>query len=319
MRIGSPPTATWPSSGRVDLHTHSTASDGSLSPDELVRAAATQGVAALSLTDHDTLAGLAAAARIAGAVGVRFVPGVELSCENADPESGRQVEVLGYFVHPSDPVLAKHVDAMCASRQVRARKMVDRLQALGARLQWDDVAAQAGAAVVGRPHVAQALVRCGFATDLRDAFDQFLGVGRRAHVPLEAVTPERACAIVRAAGGVPVLAHPVAPGRPYRDPGALRGSLVQLADAGLGGIECFYPGYTARTTRWLLALADHFGLVPTGGSDYHGPARPGHELGCVDVPADTVDLLERAATGPSPSVPTASPTLAVEPRRGPTH
>ncbi len=272
----------------LDLHSHSTASDGSLSPTELVRAAARAGVTHLALTDHDGMDGIAEAEAAAAEVGIALVPGVELSTEH----DGLTSDILGYFPNPDHPGLAAHFAATREERQGRAARMVDSLQDLGADIDLARVRDLAPGGLITRPHVAQALVEAGFVADRSEAFRRYIGQGRPAYVPRAKLSPEDACALLRAAGGVPVLAHPVPPYRAFADPKGLRRLLPRLKAAGLGGLECHYPGYSAPTVRWLVVLADHFGLVPTGGSDFHGSWRPRNPLGGVStVPADTVERL----------------------------
>lgn len=282
-----------PAPGRpigIDLHSHSTASDGSLPPAELVALAARSGIGTLAITDHDTLAGLDEARRAADAHGMQLVDGVELG--TVDPRG--RIDILGYLFDPHDAGFLSMLEAMRAAREERAARMVERLQALGLAITLDQVRANAAGPSIARPHVAQVLVASGAVPDVAAAFTRYIGEGGPAYVERYKLTADAACQAVRAAGGVPVLAHPVPPRRGWLDPLALRDILPALRDAGLGGLECFYPGYAPRVTRWLVGLADHFGLVPTGGSDYHGPWRPYNPLGEAAVPADTVARLEAA-------------------------
>ncbi|MBK6768460.1 MAG: PHP domain-containing protein [Ardenticatenales bacterium] len=279
----------------IDLHTHTTASDGTLTPPELVAHAAAARLLTLAITDHDTTDAIAPAAAAAEAHGITLIAGVELGTED---ERGEH-DILGYFVDVADPPFQSLLETIRAHRHVRAVAIVERLRAAGAPLAIDDVLALSDGGAIGRPHVARALVAIGWAEDVSDAFNRFLGTGRPAHVGRYRLSPAEACAAIRAAGGVPVLAHPTPPGNPWSDPKRLRTMLGPLADAGLGGLECYYTGYTARVNRWLAVLADHFGLVPSGGSDFHGPHRPRSVLGAVRVPEDTVERL-RAAAGPVP-------------------
>ena len=282
-------------SGRIDLHTHSTASDGLLAPAALVAAAAERGVAVLALTDHDTVAGVAEAARSGTRLGVRVVPGLELSCDPGGDVGAGNADILGYFVDVDDPDFLALTRRLRSAREERARAMVEQLRRLGHELTWDAVLLEAGDGCVGRPHVAQALVAIGAVPDVAQAFSSLLRRGGPGYVDRRRMTPAEACRHIRGAGGVPVLAHPVPIDRPYSDPKRLRTFLPPLIGAGLGGLECHYAAYTERVTRWLVVLADHFGLVPTGGSDYHGPGRSGRELGAAHVPADTVERLEKVA------------------------
>lgn len=285
----------------IDLHTHTTASDGTLAPAELVALAAAAAVTTLAITDHDTTDGLAAARPVAARAGIALVPGVELGTEDVRG----QHDLLGYFVDVDDAAFQALLATIRDHRHARAVAMVERLRALGAPIDLDDVLAIAAGGALGRPHLARALVAAGWADDVGDAFHRYLGAGGPAYAPRYRLSPAEGCAAIRAAGGVPVLAHPTPPGRPWSDPKRLLAFLGPLADAGLGGLECFYPGYTARVSRWLVVLADHFGLVPSGGSDFHGPHRPQGVLGAVTVPPDTVERLAAACDRPVPWPPTA--------------
>ncbi len=285
--------------GRIDLHTHSTASDGELSPRELVAAAAAAGIGTLALTDHDNMAGIPGAQAEAFDHGIEIVPAVEIGCET--PSEGI-TDILGYFVEAETPSLQALFLRIRAGREERARAMVDRLRGRGIEIAFEDVAAIAGTAPIGRPHIAQALFDSGVVTDFGIAFAELIGVRAPAYVPRTRLSPAEACAVIRAAGGVPVIAHPVPPGAPRRDPKRLRHLLPTLVEAGLGGLECHYPSYSAGTVRWLRALADHNGLVPTGGSDFHGARRPDRMLGSVDVPPETVERLRAASSGAGSSV-----------------
>ena len=277
--------------GTIDLHTHTTASDGSLTPRALIRLAAERGLKLIAVTDHDTTLGTADAQDEGRTVGVDVITGVELNCDLPDGHA----DILGYCFDIAAPALQTLLLEIRDARDGRARRMVDQLRAIGADIEYDDVLAIAGDGSVGRPHVAQALVAKGFVPDVSTAFERFIGRHGPAYADRYRLTPEAACRAIRAAGGVPSLAHPVPPSDPRSDPKSLRTFLPPLVEAGLGGLECYYSGYTTGTSSWLLALARHFGLIPTGGSDYHGPWRADRELGGVDVPDATVDALRRAA------------------------
>jgi predicted metal-dependent phosphoesterase TrpH len=280
---------------RIDLHTHTTASDGALAPADLVALAAAQGVTHLAITDHDTTAGLAEAGAAALAFGITLIPGIELSTEHDQS----QTDVLGYFFDPTSSDLQVTLRRIQDARVTRAEEMVEKLRALRAPITMEDVLALAGDGVITRPHIARVLVRAGFVADVPDAFNRYIGFGGPAYADRFRLTPIEACAAIRSAGGVPVVAHPVPPGDPYSDPKHLLTFLPALVEAGLGGLECHYPRYTRKVNRWLEALAWHFKLVPTGGTDYHGPWRDGPLPGGVDLPADTVDRLRAAAVGPA--------------------
>jgi predicted metal-dependent phosphoesterase TrpH len=268
----------------IDLHTHSTASDGLLSPRELVAAAARRGVTTLALTDHDTVSGLAAAGEAGAQLGVEVIPGVELGSDVAR----REVHLLGYYVDPSSGPLLAALAGLAARRRDRMAEMVDRLNGLGVSVTLDEVQELAGSGSVGRPHLARALVARGAATDVADAFDRYLAAGRPAYVRRQPFSPEEAVALVRAAGGVPVLAHPLTTG----DPAAV---IERLRPVGLVGLEVYYGEYDEATRRSLGALADRHDLLATGGSDYHGEGfKAGRDLGGAAVPATCLVALRAA-------------------------
>jgi len=263
------------SANPVDLHSHTTASDGTLSPTALVQAAAARGILALAVTDHDTTAGLDEARRAAGELGLTLIDGIELSTEYP----GGTADILGYCFDPADAALQGLLTTIRAARVERAAVMVQRLQALGSRITDDDVLRQAGEGAIGRPHVARALVAEGFVADMGEAFRRYIGPHGPAYAERYKLSPQQACLAIRAAGGVPVLAHPVPPGRPLSDPKRLRVFLPGLVEAGLGGLECHYPGYSVRVVRWLAALAWHFRRWGPGGSARPAPranAPPAH-------------------------------------------
>jgi len=271
--------------GTVDLHTHSTASDGLLAPEELVRLAVQRGLRVLALTDHDTVAGVPAAQAAARACGIMLVPGIELSTA---VERG-EVHILGYFVDPDDPGLQAHLARLVAARQERAARLVEQLRSLGFPVTLDELEALAQGGTITRAHAARLLVAKGYVSSLDEAFDRYLGRNRPAYVPRTYPRPREALEIVHAAGGVAVLAHPLS----VDD---LEATLAELVPAGLAGLEAWYGEYTPEQQHALAMLAERYGLIATGGSDYHGPGfRAGRELGSVDVPPGTVDALAARA------------------------
>jgi predicted metal-dependent phosphoesterase TrpH len=267
--VPAPPTG--PGGPFVDLHSHSTASDGSKSPTALVAAAKAAGLAAIALTDHDTMAGVAEATAAGEQSGVRVVPGVELSALDDD----REVHLLGLHIqrpHVLDDALRTFRDA----RATRARQIVEKLNALGVALSFDDVLEHAGDAAIGRPHVARALIEGGWARDSRDAFDRYLGAGRPAYVAKHRLSVSEAIGLVHVGGGIAVLAHPGADGR--------REVLERYAALGLDGVEVRHPGHTGEDVNRLGALAAFLGLLPSGGSDWHGASEGPRVLGVMRVP-----------------------------------
>jgi predicted metal-dependent phosphoesterase TrpH len=272
---------------RIDLHAHSTASDGTDRPAEVMRRARAAGLDVIALTDHDTLAGHAEA-RSALPPGLTLVPGLELSCALA----GRSVHLLAYHTDPAHPGLAGELRAITTDRLRRAREMVARLAALGVAISWEQVAEIAGDGVVGRPHIARALVSAGAITSPPQAFGpEWIGEGGRAYVSRYALAPDRAISLIRSAGGVSVLAHPGASSR-----GAAIGDqdIERLAEAGLDGLEVAHPDHDHAKRLRLRELAATLDLVPAGGSDDHG-SLTGHRLGCETVaPDDYQRLMSRA-------------------------
>jgi predicted metal-dependent phosphoesterase TrpH len=277
---------------RADMHSHSTASDGTCPPEEVMRRASAAGLDAIALTDHDTVAGHRAAA---GALppGLTLVPGMELSCRL----QGHSVHLLGYLFDPADAELAAECARIRESRVHRARAMVERLDELGVPVTWEQVSALAGDGVVGRPHIARAMVAAGVISSPDEAFGpDWIGTGGRAHVTRYALDPARAIALIRAAGGVTVLAHPRAGARAWMMPDDV---IADLAAAGLHGVEVWHPDQDQAQRARLTALAADLGLVASGGSDDHG-ALTGYRIGCETIAPEEYRRLLSQATGAAP-------------------
>lgn len=274
--------------GSVDLHSHSTASDGACAPDLVVESAAQAGLFAIALTDHDTLAGVAAARRAGKRLGVRVVAGVELSVMDGE----REVHMLGLHIARVD-ALEDRLTSVRHARRTRAERIVERLNALGVAITVDAVFAQAGAGAVGRPHIARALIAGGWSRDQRDAFDRYLGAGRPANVEKEHITAADGIGLVHDHGGLAVIAHPGRDGTRER--------IEALAALGLDGVEVLHPSHGSEDVARLVALADFFGLVPSGGSDWHGGGAGPRVLGGMHVPAEWLRRQDErlAARGPA--------------------
>jgi len=266
----------------ADLHLHTTASDGRHSPADLVRLCAEQGLRVISITDHDTLAGLEEAREAVLRVpGMDLIPGVELSVDLP----GTEVHLLAYGVHPEDPTLRAHLERFRSGREVRARRMVERLAELGYPLDWERVRAIAGDAPVGRPHIALAMVEQGYVPDVKTAFDRFLHFGGPAYVAREKLTPEETVGLILRCRGVPVLAHPH-----YVQ--GLEEILPRLVEAGLEGMEVYYKDCTPEQVEFLRREAERFRLLPTGGTDFHGLGRPSEvPPGTIGPPMEVVEAL----------------------------
>jgi 3',5'-nucleoside bisphosphate phosphatase len=274
---------------RADLHCHSSASDGTRPPADVVGRASAAGLSVLALTDHDTVAGMTDAI---GALppGLSLIPGMELSCRR----DGRSVHMLCYLFDPGNAELASQCSAIRASRVDRAKAMVARLAELGAPVTWEQVSALAGDAVIGRPHIARAMIASGVVGSIDEAFTtEWIGPGGRAHARRYALDPADAIALVHAAGGVAVLAHPLALTRGGPVPGQL---IAELAQAGLDGIEVAHPDHDERQRAELRAVASRLDLAATGGSDDHG-SLTGDRIGTETTDPDDLEQLLAAGSG----------------------
>ena len=299
---------------RLDLHTHSTASDGTDDPADLPRLAKQAGLDGFALTDHDTTAGLAAAANAAKKAGLRFIPGIELSAHAdpfansdaihpiADDSAAGSLHLLGYHVRAESPELQQLETRLRDARATRNPQIIAKLADLGVNITEDEVraAAQAGenktdhseaTNAIGRPHIAQVMVQKGYVKSIHEAFARYLGAGGAAYTPRELPTAGQCIDAVHAAGGAVVLAHPVLLGL---SPADLEHTIARLADLGLDGLETHHSDHEPGDTRRLTALAERFDLIPTGGSDYHG-TRKAIALGSIVAPEDTLDRLDEAA------------------------
>jgi predicted metal-dependent phosphoesterase TrpH len=270
--------------GEVDLHTHTTASDGTLAPRALVRTAAGNRVRVLAVTDHDSTDGVAEARDEAARHGMTLVPGLEINCD----VEGAEVHVLGYLVDHAAGWFQAFLRGQREERAARVHRLAARLAELGMPIDPAEVFALVKEGAAGRPHVAQVMVHRGYVRSVKEAFDRFLRAGGPASVPRRRLTPLEAVAVIRKAGGVPVMAHPGLAGRDAMIP--------ELVEAGLMGIETYYPEHTPAQVRAYLALCDRFQLVPTGGSDYHGPERGGSSTpGSPRVPWASWERLQARA------------------------
>ncbi|MEV8094992.1 PHP domain-containing protein [Kitasatospora sp. NPDC085879] len=278
---------------RIDLHAHSNASDGTDSPAELVAAAVAAGLDVVALTDHDTVAGHAEAAEAVRGTGLTLVPGAELSCH----VDGISMHLLAYLFDPAEPAFAAERELVRTDRFRRGRAIVERCRELGAPISWEQVERIAGSGSVGRPHIASALVEAGVVATVSDAFTaEWLANGGRADVRKHETDPVTAVRLVRAAGGVPVFAHPgaVKRGRTVSDR-----VIADLAAAGLGGLEVDHTDHDEPTRDHLRGLAAELGLFTTGSSDYHGH-RKTVRLGEYTTDPAAYERLLGQATGAAP-------------------
>lgn len=278
---------------RIDLHLHTTHSDGSFSTREVMDFAKQAGVAALAITDHDIVDGVPEATAIGKELGIEVVPSVEISSRLGDSE----LHILGYFLDWTDPLLAERLKTLRDSRHLRNPRIVQRLNELGISITYDEVRALAGTESVGRPHIARLLMEKKLVTSAKEAFDRYLANGRPAFVDRDLPEPAEAVRWIREAGGVPVLAHPTWV-RTSAD--GLRALVRDLKAVGLGGIEVHYSTHTPSQTTEYLDLAKHCDLLVTGGSDFHGVTKPDIEVGIgrgqLKVSHTLLDPLKKAAT-----------------------
>jgi predicted metal-dependent phosphoesterase TrpH len=264
----------------IDLHTHSTASDGSLSPAALIRAAREQGLSAIALTDHDTIGGLEEAAEEAKRQNIRFIPGIEfeISCGKDDMSivPPGEFHLLGLGIARPTPAFLDAVDYLARSRESRNRKILEKLEELDIKVDYDELAAFAGGGSVGRPHIADILVRRKIVKNRDQAFSLFLGKGRPFYFPKEGLRFAQALSLVKESGALAVLAHPLSL---YVAWGRLPALVQELAAQGLDGIEAWHPTARPRACKRLEALGRELGLRITWGSDFHGESRSDRKLG----------------------------------------
>lgn len=277
---------------RIDLHLHTTHSDGSFSTQEVMAFAKQAGVTALAITDHDIIEAIPEATAIGTELGIEVVPGVEISSRLGESE----LHILGYFLHWTDPLLNQRLATLRDSRHDRNPKIIRRLNELGIDITYEEVRNLAGTESVGRPHIARVLMDKQVVTSAKEAFDRYLANGRPAFVDRELPEPAEAVRWIREAGGVPVLAHPT---WVRTSAEGLRSLLHQLKESGLGGIEVHYSTHTPSQTTEYLDLARQCDLLVTGGSDFHGVTKPDIEVGIgrgqLKVSEKLLDPLRKAA------------------------
>jgi predicted metal-dependent phosphoesterase TrpH len=269
----------------IDLHIHSTNSDGSETPEELVLLGRRAGLTALALTDHDNMGGVEDFLSACRMYGMTGIAGVEISV--AVEEGHGSLHILGYGVDPHHPLVEESLGRVLDGRAWRNGQILEKLNGLGLELEWAEVQACAGEDVVGRPHIAQALIDRDYVSSVEEAFDKYLAKGRPAYVDRYRLYPEEGIRMIREAGGAAVIAHPFSW---EEDEAALEAGLLGLKAAGLAGLEALYSEYTPEQTVTLLRLAKRLDLLTTGGSDYHGLAKPdialGRGFGSLRVPDD---------------------------------
>jgi predicted metal-dependent phosphoesterase TrpH len=277
----------------IDLHTHSTVSDGTDDPERIPELAAEAGCSAVALTDHDRQDGIGRAAARAAELGVELVPGVEISCEHPGT-----MHVLVYFLEPGSGPLQDELIRLQQARDDRNRKMAQRLADLGLPVTYEEIQAEAGGIGAGRPHIASILVRKGVVGSIQEAFDAWLAKGRPGYLDKERLQPDTALRLARASGAAPVLAHPLSLGL---SPADTEATIAQLAGHGLVGVETVYARYRPEDRQALQDVAFRHGLTITGGSDYHGTYKPDLQIGVgqgdLDVPDELLARLRQRVAG----------------------
>lgn len=273
---------------KIDLHVHTTASDGTMRPRDVVSLAAMLGLKAIALTDHDTMAGLQEAGETGELMGVSIVPGIEISCDYR----GKEVHVLGYFLDPEAEKLKEYMAWVQESRRIRNEKILEKLQKKGFDISLTALEAEYPAANLGRTHIARKLMELGAVQNVKEAFRRYLDVGRSCYVAREYIPFAEGAKLIRDCGGVAVLAHPLQYGFTRTELEALVKAAVE---AKFTGMEILYTGYTQNDVNKLYDLAEKYTLLPTGGSDFHGDNKPGVQLGSGDgklaVPAYMLAML----------------------------
>jgi predicted metal-dependent phosphoesterase TrpH len=295
---------TYSARGIVDLHTHSNASDGDYSPALLMQEAARRELCAIALTDHDTTGGLAAAQAEAGALGIHFIPGIEINIDwtgEKDSEAcglgpGGEFHLLGLGIRSPSPGFLDAIAELSRRREDRNRQMLDRMHELSIDAEWEDLLALSGTHSMGRPHFAALLVNRKIVKSHEQAFARYLGPGKPLYVPKAGLVFEQAAALIRESGGLPVLAHPMSL---YVAWGRLPGLLLALKERGLMGIEAWHPTARPRSCRRLEELGRQLQLYITEGSDFHGSIRPERKLGCSsagrEIPAAVLEAIPELA------------------------
>ena len=274
----------------IDLHTHTTASDGSLTPEELIRLAREIGLSGIAVTDHDTTDGVAPARAEAEKIGMPFVPGIEISAEYSEQGT---MHILGYFIDEKNNHFAETLLFLKESRRQRNPKMIRLLNEAGVDITMDDVVEEAGGGQVGRPHFAKAMIRKGFCASTTEAFDKYIAKGAPCYMNKERLSPKDSIDLIRRAGGIPVLAHPKTLKLPSQKD--MRSILKDLVKMGLMGLECYYFSNSREEEANSLALARELGLLISGGTDFHGENKPkvrlGVGLGNMNVQDEVLDNL----------------------------
>lgn len=276
---------------KIDMHVHTTASDGTRTPLECVSLAAMAGLKAIAITDHDTMAGIKEAGEAGELLGVTIIPGIEISTDY----KGKDIHVLGYFLSENAPALQEYQQWVIQARRERNEKIIEKLRNKGFDITLEQIEAANPGAILGRPHIARRLVELGITKNVDEAFRRYLAKGRSCHVERQRLPFNEAAKLIKKCGGVAVLAHPLQYGL---DRAGLDALAKEAHDTGFAGMEIYYSGYTQKDMDKLFALAEKYTLLPTGGSDFHGDTIPGISIGTGDgnlaVPAYFLIMLAKS-------------------------
>lgn len=285
----------------IDLHTHTTASDGTYTPKELIKYAYEKGLSAIAITDHDTLSGIQEAVdyskNFTEGEPLEVIPGIELSTNLTGIKA--DIHLLGLYINPNDSVFVERLDSILNSRLIRNNKMIERLQEIGFKISLEDVISNSSDGVITRAHFAKTLLSMNYVDTWEEAFDKYLGNGKIAYVPREKLSTDQAIKIILDNGGVPILAHPTLYNLDLRQLDQL---ISTLKEAGLKGIEGIYSTYTKAETRYIGEFAKKYNLVISGGSDFHGQHKSDIDLGTgrgqLQIPYDLLEPIRKLAKGP---------------------
>lgn len=275
----------------IDLHTHTTASDGTYTPDELIELASKKGLAAIAVTDHDTTAGIDAAIKADNGNNIRVIPGIEISSCYDDIE----IHLVGLFINPEDTALLSWLKELRLNRSERNQQMIDKLKGFGIELNMEELNEISRGGTITRAHFAALMLKKGYITSTNEAFDRYIGTGCKAYIPRKLPSCEKSIEMIRNCGGLAIMAHPLL----YKiSRSFLERIVADLKGCGLTGIEAYYSTHSGADTRYIIQLADNNGLLLSGGSDFHGENKKGLELGSgygrLMVPYNILDKLEGA-------------------------
>lgn len=264
----------------IDLHTHSTCSDGTLSPKELSEYATKKGLSAYALTDHDTTAGVKEAKFYAEKNGIEFIPGIEISANYSNADISKEIHIVGLFIDPENQILLNKLNDIKQKRAERNQKIIEKLNSLNMKISYEDILDANGIEknsnkIIARPHFARTLVKKGYASSIKECFDKYLDEGKPAYIKREVLSAEETISLINIAGGIAILAHPLY----YKLSRLELNEMLEKLAPKLTGMECYYSTHTQQEVNYTLGLCSKYSLLPSGGSDFHGENKPNLDLG----------------------------------------